>query len=132
MFKYHIFEWLALFAKSAVHPPSRYIAPNEKRAGERDTGFVLDAAALRVIEVPRNEVVPLEWDAFAQDCGASYLCAYGAVALQLKSTLRFQVRFFEIIEERAGKIAQCAVAIGSEQRIFLDAIQLRPEYEFLW
>jgi hypothetical protein len=89
------------------------------------------ASPVRIVEIPSKQVVPHLWDAFAQQCGASYFCAYDALALQLKDALRFQRRFFEI-RAAATKVGQCAVAAGSKQSFFLDGIQLLPHYEPLW
>jgi hypothetical protein len=84
------------------------------------------------VPLPLRQCNPKEWDAFAQHCNASYRSAQPWLrAWSLKWRFRYDLRLFEL---HAGgrRIGQCAVGIGSNHRIFLDRLMLKPGFEALW
>jgi hypothetical protein len=76
---------------------------------------------------------------FAQRCGASFRCAYNALAAWqfaasgCNNYMPFRLRRFQIFSEDNGaKIGQCTIAIGHTQRVFVDGLQLLPAYQAFW
>lgn len=90
-------------------------------------------ASLVLVEQSFKAVTPAEWDAFVQQCGASFLCSWKVVSA---ARLRRRVRLFELhVPSSMGatrKVGQCALSIGKGRVKFLDRLQLLPSHDHLW
>ncbi|MFC3125729.1 hypothetical protein ACFOD4_11690 [Pseudoroseomonas globiformis] len=79
---------------------------------------------------------PTQWNTFAKQCGASFRCAWRALALwQLDHHLLHRMRRLDIGQSVGGewvKVGQCAVGIGRKHRVFADSLQLLPEHGHCW
>lgn len=86
-----------------------------------------------LVEQSFSAVKPAEWDAFVQQCGASFLSSWKVVSAE---RLRRRVRLFELHVASSGgttrKVGQCALAIGKGRVKFLDRLQLLPSHDDLW
>jgi hypothetical protein len=67
-------------------------------------------------------------------CDASFRCAKGAIAAwQFDDHIPLRLRCFEIFSGTSGdKVGQCAVTVGQKLSVFIDGLQLLPEYRALW
>lgn len=102
------------------------LAPLDSRAADIDAGLAL-------VERSISTVQPAEWDAFAHQCGGSFLCSWKVIATE---RLRSRVRLFELhLPLGAGatrKVGQCAVSIARDRVTFHDRLQLLPDCNPLW
>jgi len=75
---------------------------------------------------------PDEWDAFAQECGASFQSAHAWLrGWSLKTRIRQRLKIFEFYQS-GQKIGQCAVGVSASERVFLDGLALKPGSDLLW
>ncbi len=100
-------------------------------AAKRNVG-----ATLLVRRHSLSEIAPEAWDAFAKASGCSVRCSHAFVAAWgLKRYGRYSVRLYELFLAGADgrvKIGQAAVAVSKRRKVFLERLQLLPEYDALW
>ncbi|PTM97177.1 hypothetical protein [Mycoplana dimorpha] len=91
-----------------------------------------DANCVEVVPIKLDARHSDQWDAFAQECGASFQSAHAWLrGWSLKTRFRQRLELFAFY--RSGeKIGQCAVGVSKSERAFLDALALKPGCEPLW
>jgi hypothetical protein len=96
----------------------------------------LATGQIQILELDPSEIDPSSWDNFAQICDASYKCGYYALKeWQIESMAlrpRRKMRVFEILARNERKVGQCAIGQRAKEVIFVDALQIDPDYVGLW
>ncbi|HTK14032.1 MAG TPA: hypothetical protein VL402_09530 [Xanthobacteraceae bacterium] len=115
----------------SVAPPLKPVSSGSRTSGgSRMRPYT--TGSVKALPLRLQDCHPHEWDALAQECGASFHSAHARLwGWSLKTRFRQRLEIFEF-SQSGQKIGQCAVGVSAAERVFLDRLALKPGSELLW